>query len=74
MAELSNAAAVALDAEQATTKRNVLLTMPSLVIITIFGIVPLFVIDRAEDRGGIVGPRVDHHEHRVFHSANRSRD
>lgn len=44
MAELSKAAAVALAAERVATKRNVLLTMPSLLVITIFGIVPLFVI------------------------------
>ena len=44
MAELSKAAAVAQSADQATTKRNVWLTMPSLFVIAVFGILPLFII------------------------------
>jgi spermidine/putrescine transport system permease protein len=43
MAELSKAAAVALAAEQAVTKRNIWLTTPSLVVIVVFGIFPLFI-------------------------------
>jgi spermidine/putrescine transport system permease protein len=44
MAELSKAAAVALAAEKAATKRNAGLTMPAIVVIFIFGVLPLFII------------------------------
>jgi spermidine/putrescine transport system permease protein len=44
MAELSKAAAVALAAENAATKRNVWLTMPALMVIVVFGVLPLFII------------------------------
>lgn len=59
MAELSRAAAVALAAEQANSRRNVWLTMPSLLVIVIFGILPLFIIAvysflEAAPYGGVV--------------------
>src|SRR5262245_7383036 len=44
MKPLSKAAEVALEAERAATARNRWLTLPSLVIIVIFGILPLIII------------------------------
>jgi spermidine/putrescine transport system permease protein len=59
MAEISKAAAVALAADEATTKRNVWLTMPSIIVIVVFGILPLLIICvysflQAAPYGGVV--------------------
>ncbi|MFT3988240.1 MAG: ABC transporter permease [Aestuariivirga sp.] len=58
MAELSQAAAVALAADKAATKRNIWLTMPAIIIIAVFGILPLVIIAiysflKAADYGGV---------------------